>query len=181
MSITVCVADPVLARMLYLEAKHHGFEGTTPSVHFADPSGGALPTPTEDLLTVAVGGLPTDTAHPAFARLSLPFRAEELKQIVLCWRGQGARIERVGELLYLNGRQIALSRTELELLTLLYENKHRVVTVSEMCAVLGESALHTNTLSVYLYRLRRKLGAHGSCIQTVRKTGCQWIEKGETV
>ena len=181
MSITVCVADPILARMLYLEAKHHGFEGKSPSVYFADLAGGTLPTPAEDLLTVAVGELPADVARRAFASLSLPFCADEFKQIVQDWRQQGTRVERVGELLYLNGRQIPLSRTELELLTLLYENKHRVVTVSEMCAVLGESALHTNTLSVYLYRLRRKLGAHGNCIQTVRKTGCQWIEKGETV
>lgn len=181
MSITVCVTDPILARMLYLEAKHYGFEGDSPSVYFADLAGGAMPTPAEDLLTVAVGELPADTARRAFARLALPFCAEEFRQIVQCWRRQGARVERVGDLIYINGRQIALSRTEASLLDLLYKNRHRVVSTEEMCAVLGESALHTNTLSVYLYRLRRKLGAHGNCIQTVRKTGCQWIEKGETV
>ena len=67
---------------------------------------------------------------------------------------------------------VITGRTEATLLDLLYQNRGNTVTEAALAALLGDSAAHTNTLAVYLYRLRRKLCADGvNRILTVRGIG----------
>lgn len=179
MSIITRVGDPLLARMLYLEAKRQGLGEDTP-ILFIDPAVESIPEPIEGQLTVGITASPdlvtTAETRKLFALLPLPFSAKELAVVVRRFReGREQRVERTGDLLYLNGKRIAFSHTEAALFDLLFDNRHRLVSESEMTALLGESAKHTNTLAVYLHRLRRKLGEDGRCIRTVRGKGCQWI------
>ena len=87
-------------------------------------------------------------------------------------------VERWNGRVLLRGEEVPLSDTERRLFDLLYDNRSRMVSDAELNAVLGDSASHTNTLSVYLYRLRRQLCADGVVrIRRSRGKGCQWIEK----
>ncbi len=186
MSITVRVGDPVLSRMLYLEAKQYGFEESRTSILIIDPVTEETPEPAPALLTIGITAdpeaVPMTVKRRLLALLALPFSAKELENAVLHFReGSELRVERTGDILYLNGNRIALSHTEARLFDLLYDNRHRVVTEAELTALLGKSATHTNTLAVFLHRLRRKLGEAGVCIQTLRGKGCQWIERSQTV
>lgn len=186
MSITVRISDQTLARMLYLEAKRHGFEESNTQIVLLDPVAEKLPEQLGNALIIGVTAQPEaidDTvARRLFALLSLPFSAAELADVILRFRENGdLRVEREQDLLYLNGTRIALSHTEAKLFDLLFENRHRPVTEAEMIALLGESAEKTNTVAVYLHRLRRKLGDAGNCVKTVRGVGAQWIERGQTV
>lgn len=186
MSITVRVSDPTLARMLYLEAKRHGLEKSEAQIVFLDPLAERMPAQTEDTWIIGITYHPEKVAAPIaralFALLSLPFSADELEHVILRLREGGAlRVERVDDLLYLNGKRIALSHTEAGLFDLLYENRHRPVTEAEMIALLGESATKTNAVAVYLHRLRRKLGDAGRFVVSLRGVGAQWKERGQTV
>ncbi|MBQ8357922.1 MAG: winged helix-turn-helix domain-containing protein [Clostridia bacterium] len=187
MSILIQVTDPVLARMLLLEAKRQGFrEEDTPSLHIIDLD--RFPPPTGAKQGVTVIGLSADPTSLSPAErtgvaglLTLPFSVREFEAVLRCIR-PSLHVDRVipidGNRLMLGGRTITLSATERRLFDLLYENRHRLVTESELRAALGESAMHTNTPAVYLYRLRKKLCADGvSRIRTVRGKGCQWIEE----
>lgn len=186
MSIHVRVGDPLLSRMLYLEAKRMGFEGDGTSILLIDPMHETIPEPKEDWLVIGVTERPelisAEQGRGLFALLALPFCAKELEETVRrFYTAREWRVERLDGLLYLNGKKILLSHTESKLFDLLYDNRHRLVTEAEMVALLGESATRTNTSAVYLHRLRRKLGEAGGCIRTLRGKGCQWIERGNTV
>lgn len=181
MSITVHVNDLLLSRMLYLEAKRLGFEGNGLSILLIDPLYEAIPETKGDLPIIGITAdpelVPADQRHGLLALLALPFSVRELEKVVQDFRAAHKhRVERAGNLLYLSGKKISLSFTEARLFDLLYDNRHRPVTESEMTALLGESATKTNKSAVYLHRLRRKLGEAGDCIRTLRGQGCQWIE-----
>jgi DNA-binding response OmpR family regulator len=80
-----------------------------------------------------------------------------------------------GEEFWLSGKKLRFSKTEQALLSLLYQNRHRTVSMNEISATIGESAANSNAAAVYLYRLRRKLEADGiTRIRTVRGVGYQW-------
>ena len=181
MSIQLQLDDPVLARMLLLEAKRHGFrEEAGASILFIDLDR-YPPHRLKDGLTVGLSATPSahETAH-GIPVLSLPFSVLELENILYRLRDmrRSARVERLGERVLLGGEEIELSRTERRLFNLIYDNSPHPVSDADMNAVLGDSTAHTNTLSVYLYRLRRKLCADGVArIRRLRGKGCQWIEK----
>lgn len=187
MSIEIHIEDPLLARMLYLEAKRYGFDGDDGDILLLDPTLESVPEPAPGQLTVGLTAspksVPDSEQEKLFALLALPFSTRELADTVrLFRRGDGHRIVRTANGLYCNGRKIVFSRTEGKLFDLLYGNRHRLVTEAEMNEVLGDSTSRTNTLAVYVYRLRRKLQKEGiSCIRTMRGQGCQWIESRETV
>ena len=72
--------------------------------------------------------------------------------------------------------QLHFSKLEQAVLSLLYENRDRVVTTEEISSLVGESAENSNAVAVYLYRLRRKLEADGQKrIRTVRGVGYRWL------
>lgn len=184
MSIELQIKDPDLARMLLLEAKRHGFrESDGPSILFIDVDH-FPPRILKDGLTVAIcadpSALPDGLQTSAFPLLTLPFSVSEFEKILYRLRDfrQTPRVERLGDRVLLGGKEISLSDTERRLFDLLYNNRPHPVAEVDLNAVLGNSATHTNTLSVYLYRLRRKLCADGVLrIRTLRGKGCQWIEE----
>lgn len=184
MSIQVFTQNKRLAAMLLLEAKRQGFRSEgEPSLILLDLDTSALPKHAGDAPIIAFSSDPArlaDCRDMGFGGLCpLPFSVKKFEEILhrsggiskkpmLCLTDSG---------LWLSGRRIALSATEARLFELLYHNRHRMVTNAELNGVLGKSAQSTNTLSVYLYRLRRKLCTDGVLrIQTVRGKGCRLIE-----
>ena len=181
MSITVQIEDPTLARICTLEAKRCGFcEGREPSLIITDLD--HLPPPLADDGTLVIGisarpeRLSSSQRAGVFAVLSLPFSVREFEEILCRFRKNDTTCTVFTEngQLWINGRRVPLSGKELSLFELLYHNRDRVVSDAEMRSVLGDEAAKTNTVAVYLYRLRRKLSPVGIKLRTVRKTGCQW-------
>lgn len=90
------------------------------------------------------------------------------------------KIYRIGELAVyparriaeLSGKELALSYKEFELLIALLEADGKAVTREELFTrVWGEFYGESRTLDVHIRNLRSKLGADGSCIQTVKNVG----------
>ena len=180
MSITVQIEDPTLARICTLEAKRCGFcEGREPSLIITDLD--HLPPPLADgTLVIGISARPERLSSSqragVFAVLSLPFSVREFEEILCRFRKNDTTCVVFAEngRLWVNGKQLSLSKKEQSLFELLYRNRDRVVSDAEMRSVLGDEAAKTNTVAVYLYRLRRKLSPVGIKLRTVRKTGCQW-------
>jgi hypothetical protein len=180
MSVAVFSADKTLARMLVLEAKRCGLCEAPPSearVWLIDLDA-PLPLPREDnaALHVAFTADPARVERDAYtAVLELPFSVAELDALLLRRDAPLPTFSREGESVRLAGKKIKFSKTEQALLSLLWQNRHRVVTYEELSALIGESAVNSNAAAVYLYRLRRKLEADGiTRIRTVRGVGYQW-------
>lgn len=180
MSVYVFSGDPVLSRMLLLEAKRCGLTEATPTeaaVWLIDldhpvprPKGDGAP------LQIALSSRVEEERQGFSALLELPFRARDLDTLLLHHRAPVPALMRDGEGLRLGGKKLRFSRTEQALLDLLVQNRDRVVTQQELSSVLGESAENSNATAVYLYRLRRKLEADGiTRIRTVRGVGYQWM------
>jgi DNA-binding response OmpR family regulator len=72
-----------------------------------------------------------------------------------------------------NDRLIQLTRVEFDILAHVVRNAHRVVTYEELFAEVIRAAHQpgTSLLRVHLTHLRRKLGALGQAIETVRGRG----------
>ena len=180
MSITVIAKDRILARMLLLEAKRQGFstqaDNNLPPLFLAVlEQGDTAPEVPAGALSVAFTAKPLHDL-PYDAVLPLPFSVRDFEQTLHLLLHAAPRViqSRNGKL-FLGGRAIPLSPTEQRLFDLLYHNRHRVVTAAELEAVLTSTG--GGALSVFLYRLRRKLSCDGiTRIRTVRGVGFQWTE-----
>jgi len=119
-----------------------------------------------------------------------PFRTRELLSRVR------ARLRRAGEhSVYRNGSlavdfntmtvekdgaPLSLTRTELQVLSVLVRNVGRVVTRETLLGRIWDDAgvfVEDNTLSAHVSRLREKVGPER--IATVRGTGYRWMEEGK--
>ena len=171
--------------MLVLEAKRCGLEEAEPahaSVWLVDLDH-PVPLPKEQGMALQIGlcerpqELKNATRAGLCALLSLPFSARELSALLHRRESAGAgELLREGEALWLSGKRLSFSKTEQRVLELLYENRARVVGAQEIEAILGEQAVKSNAVAVYLYRLRRKLEQDGvTRIRTVRGVGYRWI------
>lgn len=185
MTVAVFSRDPILARMLLLEAERCGLVAAQPEearVWLVDldqpapfPKGGTAP------LQIGFSAHPENvkktTRSALYALLALPFSARELDALLHRREGTPAReLMREGDAFWLSGRKLSFSATEQKVLHLLYENRARTVSVQEIEAILGEQAEKSNAVAVYLYRLRRKLEQDGVMrIRTVRGVGYRWI------
>jgi len=79
----------------------------------------------------------------------------------------------------LDDTEIDLTSTENRLLHMLVTNKGQVMTREQLLEQIWDthsSFVDDNTLSVYIKRLRGKLGDAGNFIKTVRGTGYRWEE-----
>ena len=183
MNILVSSTDPLLARMLLLEARRlltaTAEDLTLLLIDLDHPD----PAVTPDTGSVSIGfssdprGLPTTAREGICALLSLPFSVRELSHALSLLLPRVPTALVIGDKgrLLLGGKAITLSRTESALFSLLYENRHRTVSEAEMVAVIGPSATESNAVSVYLYRLRRKLSPDGRTrITTLRGKGARW-------
>ncbi len=89
--------------------------------------------------------------------------------------GEGLRIDLQKMCVYLGERQLFLTPTELQLLSVLVRNSGRVLTRKILLQLVWDAGgLYSddNTLSVYISRLREKIGADR--IETVRGVGYRW-------
>lgn len=85
--------------------------------------------------------------------------------------------------LYDNACAVELTAGELRLLHEFVRNEGIVITRSRLLEKLydvGESFVDDNTLSVYVKRLRDKLGSDAECIKTVRGVGYRFCIKNES-
>jgi two-component system, OmpR family, response regulator CpxR len=119
--------------------------------------------------------------------LPKPFGAEELSariRAVLRRTGQGPRetevLEAEGVKLIISAREafaagtpIALTTVEYDILELLVRSAGRAVTRDELTAALYQrrASKFDRTLDMHISNLRKKLGAHGELILTVRGVG----------
>jgi DNA-binding response OmpR family regulator len=91
-------------------------------------------------------------------------------------------IDLVSREIFYQGRKIALTFKEFELLTLLVKNPGRVFTRSDILdAIWGdEHALETRTIDVHIRRLRRKFkdaGSDGLLIESIRHVGYRYRDR----
>ena len=184
MSIRIFTENDLLRRMLQLELSRQGFvaEGA-PSLILLDLDTHPAPEVLDGTPIIAFSEDPDRLAKHAdrgyFALCALPLAVTELAENLyrLRTKSQSAGLLFASGSVFFNGSKLALSATEAALLTLLYQNRDRIVTEEELRCLLGESASHTNTVAVYLYRLRKKLGPNAAvCLRSIRGKGCRWIE-----
>lgn len=185
MSVAVFSANAELAEMLLLEAKRCGLRPAPPAqarvwlLDLDEPQ--TLPKGQNAPVQIGFSAFPDrvekGVRSQLFALLLLPFSAAELDELLSARApAQNSALLREGNELWLCGKRLHFSKTEQALFSLLYKNRHRVVTNAELCASIGESAENSNATAVYLYRLRRKLEADGiTRIRTVRGVGYQWM------
>jgi DNA-binding response OmpR family regulator len=100
--------------------------------------------------------------------------------VTLLESGRGAApdavLERIGRGWVRVGRaEVPLTRREAELIGHLAANRERVVPREELLSRFW--GYETRSLDVHLARLRRKLGAAGTAIQTVPGVGYRFIEE----
>lgn len=128
-----------------------------------------------------------------------PFRMQELQARVMALLRRSLRsnenthyIYHTGELiidieqreLFHNNRQLVISKKEFDLLAVMIKNNGRVIERSILMDVICDyetEAYEDNTLTVYLSRMREKIGtANGNnYFQTIRGVGYRWVEPVE--
>lgn len=90
------------------------------------------------------------------------------------------RLDIVGQRLFVQGNPIALSAKEFHLLEVFLRNVGRVISKEQLIEHLygWEEDVSPNALEVAIHRLRKKLGAYGFNLQTIRGLG-YLLEKGK--
>lgn len=179
MSIRIFTKSKALAAMLRLEALRRGFcEEGEPSILFADLDTATAPADVGDSIAILLSADPARLApyrdHSVFAVMCLPFSVRDLTDILHRYgtKSQKHDLQKSNGAFWLKGCKLDLSPTESAILELLYKRRGQTVSDGELSALLGGSAAHTNTVAVYLYRLRRKLCADGiNRIRTLRGRG----------
>lgn len=81
---------------------------------------------------------------------------------------------------YKNSEEIMLTNSEYRLLLMLIENKGKILSRRSILEKLWDidgNFVEGKTLTVYIRRLREKLGDNGQYIETVRGVGYRWREK----
>ena len=184
MSVAVFSKDALLARMLLLEARRCGMQEAAPEearvwlidLDHLPPVPRVAHGPIQIGFCADPDALAPSVPVGLYALLALPFQARQLQQLLHRTEVGQAQLLQDAEGFSLGGKRLHFSKTEEQLLELLYQNRHRVVLTREISAILGESAENSNAAAVYLYRLRRKLEKDGTMrIRTVRGVGYQWM------
>lgn len=180
--IAILSTDPILSRMLTLEAARGGFPLTAPKqarvwlLDLDHPPRG-LPSSGE---AYVVGFTKEEVADSrADYILSLPYPTKELQALLCAFSYQGstkAPLRHLPGVALVGEKKVHLSPTEERLFTLLLDRQGEVVAENELLAALGESTATANVLQVHIYRLRRKLSGGGaSYIRAVRGKGYRLV------
>ena len=107
-------------------------------------------------------------------------RSENLNQMETELSSNGITIQRLKGEVYKNGKQIDLTASEYKLLCLFMENPNLILSPEQILSRLwdcDEKYIDTNTLTVYIRRLRKKIEddpANPHKIVTVRGMGYKW-------
>ena len=175
--IAILSTDPILSRMLTLEAERGGFPLSAPeaaSLWLLDLD--HTPHPLSQKHDAYVVGFTREEPNATHAdhTFSLPYPTQELQSLLNAFmsKNSGTCPRHLPGIALVGDRKVHLSPAEERLYTLLLEKQGEVVAEEELLAALGESAAKTNVLQVHIYRLRRKLSAGGaSYIRAVRGKG----------
>ena len=107
-------------------------------------------------------------------------RSENFNQMETELSSNGITIQRLKGEVYKNGKQIDLTASEYKLLCLFMENPDMILSPEQILSRLwdcDEKYIDTNTLTVYIRRLRKKIAddpADPHSIVTVRGMGYKW-------
>ena len=107
-------------------------------------------------------------------------RSENFNQMETELSSNGITIQRLKGEVYKNGKQIDLTASEYKLLCLFMENPNMILSPEQILSRLwdcDEKYIDTNTLTVYIRRLRKKIEddpADPHSIVTVRGMGYKW-------
>ena len=175
--IAILTTDPILSRMLTLEAERGEFSLTTPenaTLWLLDLDHPPRPLPKSTGAYVI--GFTAEGESPLHRDcvLPLPYPTAELQHILKSYfTPHEDRVPRhLPGIAMVAGRRIALSPAEEKLFSLLLEHQGKTVPFKTLLAALPESHAKTNVLQVHMYRLRRKLSEGGvSYIRAVRGVG----------
>jgi len=85
----------------------------------------------------------------------------------------GLTLDEETHAVHVDGVEVELTATEFKLLSALMRQPGRVQSRAHLLEKVWRSpvSVHTRTMDMHVQRLRRKLGAMGSCIETVRGAG----------
>ena len=180
--IAILSTDPILSRMLTLEAERGGFSFAPPEkarlwlLDLDHPTRG-LPSSRE---AYVVGFTKeTDTNSRADLTFSLPYPTKELQALLCAFVQKGGAkttLRHLPGVALVGDKKVHLSPTEERLFTLLLDRQGEVVAEDELLAALGDSTATANVLQVHIYRLRRKLSEGGaSYIRAVRGKGYRLV------
>jgi Transcriptional regulatory protein, C terminal len=167
------------AKRMYLELRP-SLQRTYTAVHRLDLLGSLL----EPLGFAELPGPPPELDGTTYHVMALDFGAGSvdgwLARLVAAELGLegGPRLDPERRELGLNGRRVALTQLEYDLLSHLHERAGRPVPRVELLAeVWGHQwPGDGNVIEVAVSALRRKLGDHAGLIQTVRGIGYRWSE-----
>lgn len=119
--------------------------------------------------------------HNALRRTSAPLREQSMgSRIVRC--GGKLVIDKERHQVSVNGKQVALTITEFEMLNMLARKPGFVRTRDQIIAAVHGpmTVLSQRTIDVHITAIRRKIGSIGEAIETVRGIGYRFAD-GETV
>ena len=175
--IAIHSTDPILSRMLALEAERGSFPISTPEaarIWLLDLDHPPRPVP-QNREAFVVGFTQNDAVGTrADQTFSLPYPTQKLHALLDAFMNSNrvARLRHLPGIALVGERKVHLSPAEERLYTLLLERQNELVPEKDLLAALGESAATANVLQVHIYRLRRKLSAGGaSYIRAVRGKG----------
>ncbi len=176
--IAILSTDPILSRMLTLEAERGGFSLTAPDaarlwlLDLDHP-----PRPLQWRSDTYIIGFSAEKATSTRVDLvfPLPYPTKELQRIMRSYTNAGASdtvLRHLPGIALVGDKKVPLSPTEESLYLLLLRHCGETVAEGELLAALGDSTATTNVLQVHIYRLRRKLSINGaSYIRAVRGKG----------
>ena len=175
--IAILGTDPILSRMLTLEAERGGFSLSAPEVAklwLLDLDHPPRPLP-QNREAYVIGFTRNDTVSTrADYTFSIPYPTKKLQTLLNSFtcKDRGAHLGHLPGIALVGDKKVHLSPTEERIYTLLLERQGEIVSEKEFLTALGESNAATNVLQVHIYRLRRKLSDGGaSYIRAVRGKG----------
>lgn len=175
--IAILTTNPILARMLTLEAARADISITTPeraTVWLQDLDQPSKPTPQEHgAYVIGFTAEERQAAHTDVI-LPLPYPSAMLQHILKSFLvPQGtSSLRHLPGVALVGERRVHLSPAEEKLFSLLLSYQGETVPTEILLEALPESQAKTNVLQVHMYRLRRKLSAGGgSPVRAVRGIG----------
>ena len=174
--IAILTTDPILARMLTLEAARAELPVTAPDearVWLLDLD---HPPRVPKSKSAYVIGFTAEEATVSGADLilPLPYPSATLAQVLKAYFApQGdAPLRHLPGIALVGDVRVHLSPAEEKLFSLLLARRGETVPTEDLLAALPESEAKTNVLQVHMYRLRRKLSLNGaSPLRAVRGVG----------
>lgn len=174
--IAILTTDPILARMLTLEAARADIPVTAPDearVWLLDLDHPSRTPKSGDAYVIGFTARES-TASSADLTLPLPYPSAKLRQVLKAYFApQGdSPLRHLPGIALVGEVRVHLSPAEERLFALLLAHRGTTVPTEDLLAALPESEAKTNVLQVHMCRLRRKLSLNGaSPLRAVRGVG----------